>query len=286
MKKYTKYKPKNLIDDQLFKFVFSHETLAKQLIDALSKYINIDWDFSKVELKIQQIIPGKHHDSKDYYSDLMVVMKNSDVLLFEAYNKFRKKEFVKSKAYQDRVFSEQFDKGEEYENPKRVIIVNFIRGNFDTNKVLDKYSIVNLETLNEPIKDFNNCKLFIVIKVDKCPEAPYNEDDEFLQIGNFLKCKDVAEMEEKVREGGNKFMEESLAFVKAYMADKSNDNYGSHYRLELDYAYEDGQKKGSRDTQIATAQKMISLGSNDEFISKTTGLSINKINALRKKMQL
>ena len=286
MKKYTKYKPKNLIDDQLFKFVFSHETLAKQLIDALSKYINIDWDFSKVELKIQQIIPGKHHDSKDYYADLMVVMKNSDVLLLEAYNKFRKKEFIKSKAYQDRVFSEQFDKGEEYENPKRVIIVNFIRGNFDTNQILDKYGIVNLETLNEPIKDFNNCKLFIVIKVDKCPEAPYNEDDEFLQIVNFLKCKDVAEMEEKVREGGNKFMEESLAFVKAYMADKSNDNYGSHYQLELDYAYEDGQKKGSRDTQIATAKRMISLGSNDEFISKTTGLSINKINALRKKMQL
>ena len=49
MKKYTKYKPKNLIDDQLFKFVFSHETLAKQLIDTLSKYISIDWDFSKVE---------------------------------------------------------------------------------------------------------------------------------------------------------------------------------------------------------------------------------------------
>ena len=42
----------------------------------------------------------------------------------------------------------------------------------------------------------------------------------------------------------NKLVEESLAFVKAYMADKSNDNYGSHYRLELDYAYEDGQKKG------------------------------------------
>lgn len=37
-------------------------------------------------------------------------------------------------------------------------------------------------------------------------------------------------------------MEESLAFVKAYMADKSNDNnYGSHYQLELDYAYEAGQ---------------------------------------------
>lgn len=58
MKKYTKHKPKNLIDNQLFKFVFSHENLAKQLIDALSKYINIDWDFSKVELKTQQIIPG------------------------------------------------------------------------------------------------------------------------------------------------------------------------------------------------------------------------------------
>ena len=290
MKKYTKHKPKNLIDDQLFKYVFSNENVTKYLINALSDYIKIDWDFSKVELKTQQIIPGKHHDSKDYYADLMVVMKNSDVLLLEAYNRFRKKEFVKSKAYQDRVFSEQFDKGEEYENPKRVIIVNFIRGNFDTNKVLDKYGIVNLETLNEPIKEFNNYKLFIVIKVDKCPDGPYNKDDEFLQIVNFMKCKDVAEMEEKVREGGNKFMEESLAFVKAYMADKSNDNYGSHYQLELDYAYEDGQKdgmkNGAKNNQIATAKRMISLGSNDEFISKATGLSINEINALRKKMKL
>ena len=286
MKSYKKHKPKNLIDDQLFKYVFSHESLTKYLIDALSKYLSIDWDFSKVELKTQQIIPGKHHDSKDYYSDLMVVMKNSDVLLLEAYNKFRKKEFVKSKAYQDRVFSEQFDKGEEYENPKRVIIVNFIRGNFDTNKVLDKYGIVNLETLNEPIKEFNNYKLFIVIKVDKCPNGPYNEDDEFLRIVNFLKCKDVAEMEEKVREGGNKFMEESLAFVKAYMADKSNDNYGSHYQLELDYAYEDGQKEGSRDNQIATAKRMIESDYSDEEIIKISGLSISKIKALRKKMQL
>ena len=282
MKSYKKHKPKNLIDDQLFKYVFSHESLTKYLIDALSKYINIDWDFSKVELKTQQIIPGKHHDSKDYYSDLMVVMKNSDVLLLEAYNKFRKKEFVKSKAYQDRVFSEQFDKGEEYENPKRVIIVNFIRGNFDTNKVLDKYGIVNLETLNEPIKEFNNYKLFIVIKVDKCPDGPYNEGNEFLRIVNFLKCKDVAKMEEKVREGGNKFMEESLAFVKAYMADKSNDNYGSHYQLELDYAYEDG----SKDNQIATAKRMIESDYSNEEITKISGLSISKIKALRKKMQL
>ena len=78
----------------------------------------------------------------------------------------------------------------------------------------------------------------------------------------------------------NKLVEESLAFVKAYMADKSNDNYGSHYQLELDYAYEDG----SKDNQIATAKRMISLGSNDEFISKATGLSINKIKALRKEM--
>ena len=282
MKKYTKHKPKNFIDDQLFKYVFSNENVTKYLINALGKYINIDWDFSKVELKIQQIIPGKHHDSKDYYADLMVVMKNSDVLLLEAYNKFRKKEFIKSKAYQDRVFSEQFEKGEEYEKPKRVIIVNFIRGNFDTNKVLDKYGIVNLETLNEPIKEFNNYKLFIVIKVDKCPEGPYNEDDEFLQIVNFLKCKDVAEMEEKVREGGNKFMEESLAFVKAYMADKSNDNYGSHYQLELDYAYEDG----SKDNQIATAKRMIESDYSNEEITKISGLSISKIKALRKKMQL
>ena len=284
MKSRKKYLPKNLLDDQLFKYVFSHEELTKYLIDALSNYINIDWNFSKVEVKMQQIIPAKHYDSKDYYTDLMITAENSDIILLESYNNFKKKEFVKSKAYQDRVFSEQFDKGQKYDNPKRVIIVNFIRGNFDTNKMLDKYGIVNLETLSEPLKDFNNYKLFIVIKVDKCPEESYNEDDEFLQIVNFLKCKDVAEMEEKVKKGGNKFMEDSLAFVKAYMADKSNDIYGSHLQLELDYAYEDGQKDGIKNNQIATAKKMISLGSKDEFISNVTGLTIKKINSLRKEM--
>ena len=82
----------------------------------------------------------------------------------------------------------------------------------------------------------------------------------------------------------NKLVKESLAFVKAYMADKSNDNYGSHYQLELDYAYEDGQKKGSRDTQIATAQRMIRNNYSNEEISKISGLSISKINSLRKEM--
>ena len=82
----------------------------------------------------------------------------------------------------------------------------------------------------------------------------------------------------------NKLMRESLAFVKAYMADKSNDNYGSHYQLELDYAYEDGQKEGSRDTQIATAKRMIESDYSDEEIIKISGLSISKIKALRKEM--
>ena len=84
----------------------------------------------------------------------------------------------------------------------------------------------------------------------------------------------------------NKLVKESLAFVKAYMADKSNDNYGSHYQLELDYAYEDGQKDGikagEKNNQLAIAKRMITLGSNDEFISKVTGLSMNKVNSLRR----
>ena len=87
---------------------------------------------------------------------------------------------------------------------------------------------------------------------------------------------------------GNKLVEESLAFVKAYMADKSNDIYGSHYQLELDYAYEDGQKdgmkNGAKNNQIATAKKMIENDYSNKEISKISGLSENKINSLRKKM--
>ena len=86
----------------------------------------------------------------------------------------------------------------------------------------------------------------------------------------------------------NKLVEESLAFVKAYMADKSNDNYGSHYQLELDYAYEDGQKegmvKGMEKANLDNAKKMIENNYSNEEIAKILGLSISKINLLRKEM--
>ena len=94
----------------------------------------------------------------------------------------------------------------------------------------------------------------------------------------------------------NKLVEESLAFVKAYMADKSNDNYGSHYRLELDYAYEDGQKegmekgiekgmvKGMEKANLDNAKKMKENNYSNEEIAKILGLSISKINLLRKEM--
>ena len=86
----------------------------------------------------------------------------------------------------------------------------------------------------------------------------------------------------------NKLVEESLAFVKAYMADKSNDNYGSHYQLELDYAYEDGQKdgmkNGAKNNQIATSKRMIENDYSNEEITKISGLSISKIKVLRKEM--
>ena len=82
----------------------------------------------------------------------------------------------------------------------------------------------------------------------------------------------------------NKLVEESLAFVKAYMADKSNDNYGSHYQLELDYAYEDGQKEGIEKANLDNAKKMIENNYSNEEIAKILGLSISKINLLRKEM--
>lgn len=86
----------------------------------------------------------------------------------------------------------------------------------------------------------------------------------------------------------NKLVKESLAFVKAYMADKSNDNYGSHYQLELDYAYEDGQKDGIKagemNNQLAIAKRMIECNYSNEEISKISGLSFDRINSLRKEM--
>lgn len=80
----------------------------------------------------------------------------------------------------------------------------------------------------------------------------------------------------------SKEAKQTLKFIDAYLADESNQDFGSQYDLDVEEAREEGEragrkagrKAGMKANQIATAKRMLADGLNLEKTSKYTGLSI------------
>ena len=119
-----------------------------------------------------------------------------------------------------------------------------------------------------------------LIGVDTYKTKEYNEEERLLEILDFMNRNTMEELRELAK-GGNIFMEQTLKFLEAYLADESNKGYGSLYDYDVEEAREEGERAGRKANQIAIAKNLISLGSNNDFIAKATGLKENIIEKLR-----
>lgn len=270
-----------LLQDQIFKYVFKHEEMAKYLINAINDYLNIDLKYGHVACNVEHILMADNINTKDFYNDLFVTTDNGDIILLEAYTTFGLREYKKSEAYLDRVSSDNYKKGNKYNNKKRIICINFVPKKATNSNIIKKYGILDLETLKEPFRNINEYKQMLVIKVDKYETKNYNKSDRLIQILDFMGSIKMSELEEKAKEG-NIFMEQALEFIKSYLADESNKGFGSHYDYDVECAREEGEKNGRKNQKRTIAKKMIDLGLSNEIINQTTNLSIKEIEKLRK----
>lgn len=284
-----------LLDDQVFKFIFSHEELAKYLLDALSDFLHLNLKYGHVlKSDPQKLDMADSVLKQDFYHDVLVSTDNGDIILFEAYNKFRLKEYRKSEAYLDRVSSSNYEKNKSnnFTSDKKAICFNFAPRNKTNKAVVKKYGVVDLDTLKEPFKRVHEHKQMYLIGVDTYKTKEYNENERLLEILDFMNRNTMDELRELAK-GGNIFMEQTLKFLEAYLADESNKGYGSLYDYDVEEAREEGEragrkagikagrKAGIKAEKIATAKNLINLGSNNDFIAKATGLKENIIEKLR-----
>ena len=269
---------KSLLIDQIFKYVFMHEEIAREFIKAFSDYLNLNWGYKSVKCDPQYPIPADNIHLKDFYSDLIVTLKNGDTVLLEAYSKWGSSEYIKSQAYQDRSSSNQFEKGEKYNNTKMADLINIVRDNYQGGEILDEYKIVSLRTKDAPFAKTNN-KPFFVIAVDNIKKIKYNEDERFLQIVDLLSSESMEELKEKTeKRKGDKFMASVVNYADKYLKDEFYNGLGSQWDLQMQKV----EAKAEKAEKIATAKNLINLGSSNDFISKVTGLKENIIENLRK----
>ena len=80
----------------------------------------------------------------------------------------------------------------------------------------------------------------------------------------------------------SKEAKQTLKFLEAYLADESNQDFGSQYDLDVEEAREEGERAGRKANQIATAKRMLADGMNLVKTSEYTGLSIKILEKLRK----
>ena len=57
---------KNLLIDQIFKYVFMHEEIAGEFIKAFSDYLHLYWEYKSVKCDSQYPIPADNIHLKDF----------------------------------------------------------------------------------------------------------------------------------------------------------------------------------------------------------------------------
>ncbi len=147
-----------MLDDQVFKFIFSHEEIVKYLLDAINDYLHLNLKYGCVlKSEPQKLDMADSVLKQDFYQDILVMTDKGDIILFEAYNQFRLKEYKKSEAYLDRVSSSRYEKNnkDNFTDDKKVMCFNFVPRKRTNKKIIKKYGVVDLETLKEPFKKTN-----------------------------------------------------------------------------------------------------------------------------------
>ena len=273
---------KNLLIDQIFKYVFMHEEIAREFIKAFSDYLHLYWEYKSVKCDPQYPIHADNIHLKDFYSDSIITLKNGDTVLLEAYSKLGSPEYIKSQAYQDRSSSNQFEKGEKYNNPKMVALINIVKGNYQGGEILDEYKIVSLRTKDAPFAKTNN-KPFFVIAVDNIKKINYNEDERFLQIVDLLSSDSMEELKQKAeKRKGDKFMASVVNYADKYLKDEFYNGLGSQLDLQMQKVearvekagMKARMKAGAKSEKLATAKRMLAKGIDLDLTAELTGLSI------------
>ena len=274
-----------LLDDQVFKFVFSHEEMAKYLLDAISDYLHLNLNYGAISTNPEKIDMADSILKQDFYRDILISTDVGDIILFEAYTKFGSKEYRKSEAYLDKISSGRFERNnkDNFTSDNMVICFNFVPRKRTNQKIIKKYGVVDLDTLKVPFKKINDYKQMFIIAVDTNETKVYNEDERLLEILDYMNRKTMSELE-NLAKGGNIFMEQALKYIKSYLDNDANKGYGSHWDYDVECAREEGEKAGRKAgikaEKIATAKKMLSKGMNLELTAEITGLSIKILEKL------
>ena len=276
---------KSLSDDIVFKHVFSQKKYA---LDFVKTFFNLsDEDISdsdiifldpNVDVKSEFNLEKTKYLDKNLRTDLVISFKNT-LINIEAYSCFNKPNIEKSKQYITRLYSTQLEQGDNY-SPIKVIQINICKTcPVKDKELLNHYGILDYKT-GKPNMFGNDLDIYVVC-LDKMNKEEYNVGvSDRLSKYFMMFINEDYEKSKKITEGDDILMSIQEC-VKRFMNDENTNRIFNHEKKIKDEYLEVGREQGHLEGQLEIAKNLLKENININIIANATGLSVNKIKALK-----
>ena len=259
-----------LTDDICFKYIFSKKEILSDFLNSFYEFIGEKKKVVAVEITTQKEMIGNNRKSKRFYGDILGYLDSDEIASIEMYSQFGKREYKKSLAYITRVYSEQFEEGDDYAEAKKVIGISLMEGNYHLNnfEMVNDYGFIN--KINYGKIEDEYLQMYLV-RLDKIKDIVYTESEKrFIKWLRFIKAGGLEEMEKIAKGDAN--MEQALKFMKRFVNDEKN--------LSIFDSIRDRERNAREDEKKKTAKNLLNMNMSISDIVKVTELSKQEIEDL------
>ena len=268
-----------LSDDSTFKHIFSNETILIDFLNSFFHFIKENKSVVKIRVNTDERISGDKRKYKLYYGDIMAYLDHGEIMSIEMYKKFSLREFNKSMAYISRKFSNQFKRGKNYQNAKKITSLNIIKTNYyESNRsLINDYSLIDKFDYQVT---HNGCLEMYFIKLDKIKDIVYNQDKEerFVRWLKMINAKDMNELKNIAKE--DEVMESAIRLMEDFLNDEElQDEFDKITDIEY-YAKEEGRLE-EHQKLVEAARNLLKMNMSIKDIVNVTGLSQEEIENIK-----
>ena len=270
--------------DFVFKRIFGNENHPNVLISFLNAVLNPVDPIKSVILK-DTTIEKSHLEDKYSRLDVKAITNkgehiNIEIQLKDEYNMIKRSLYYWSKLYEG-----QLENGENYQKLSRTICINLLDFNLlNHDKFHSVYRLKDCEA-NEELTDVMELHFIELKKMKdvKRVEEVKTKLEAWLYFINQPDSELVQELEKVEVE----IKEAKAELIRLSGDRKERERYEKRRESRLNevsalsYAEEKGMLKGANQEKIEIAKNLLDV-LDDELISKSTGLSIEEVNEIRK----
>ena len=277
----------SITDDICFKYLFRNKKILADLLNSFYEYIHEAKKVLDLRVSTNKEMIGSNRRKKVFYGDILVYLNTDEIASIEMYNRFGDREYKKSLAYLTRIYSDQFEEGEDYSKARRAISINFVNGNYQPHNffLVNTYGFVN--EFNYGSRDNGEIKMYNV-RLDLVKYIVYNGNEtRFERWLRFMMANSLEEMK-KIAEG-DEVMEQALRYMEKFLNDEKIREQYDMANDALYYAKMDGIeqgivqgiKQGAEKRNVEIAKTMLKEKVSLVDISKYTGLTEKEIMKLK-----